>query len=597
MGRAKKLGTMMRDLPMHLRRLGFGHVRYLLAGVVARWLTYWALYGRRGDRVRFGILVGADRDDDAAFERVPASRARRIVGLGLILGFGLIFVGVSLSYDVLRAILVTLALGLAGAVASLSLWVLRLTQMRTQAGVLLAAARSTYSSATFTSWADLAVDPTTRGAIEAAMRASDSEELTIGRIDAAGRFLGLFGELPGVEPVSREDFVSRSGSGLDVVLTGGRVLACEQFQDSGTRFIRQCYHLAALYGKANVPAIHHVDEQSSRLYTNFIPGRALSSPGGDAKSENRPRAELWHRVEDQLDVIHSSGVAGLGLQGEGIMVDPGSVPWFTDFRQADTFRSTSSVAFALRRDLDRMRFNRFYGRTVLTERSARSALVAQVGSSVDQRSWYSTIDFGQGLVVGPIWITSHGPGRWTYLNHGVVAPLVKGKRVLDLGSNNGVLPMMMLRDGAAEVVGVELSESNVRSAVLVRRVFEWRDTRRYRFNVHHGDMLEVLDRDWGDFDVVTAFCSLYYLDAEDMARVVRRASELAPLMVLQANNLSKPSDRREKASLTYLSALLEDNGFPRVEVHAPPGYSRPIVVGRVAESNPIASGSTDAGTH
>lgn len=580
MGRARKLGSILRDLPMHLGRLGLGYFRYLVTGVLAPWLTYWILYGTPGDRVRFGILVSTEGDHDVALERVPARRGRRIVGGGLILGFGLVFIVVTFWFGVLRAILVTLALGLAGVVASLSLWVLRLAQMRTQAGVLLAAAQSTYSSDTFAAWADMPLDPTTRNVIEAAMRDSESEELTIGRVDAKGRFLALFGDLPGVEPVSREGFADRNGSELEVVLTGGQVLLCEQFRDSGTRFVRQWYHLAALYGKANVPAIHHVDEQRSRIYSSFISGRALSTSIGSAGVEHEISEEFWTEAESQLDAIHASGVAGLGLGGEGVIVGPGGVPWFSGFREADTFRSTSSLAFALRRDQDRMRFNRLYGRSLLTERSARSALVAQVGSSVDQRSWYSTIDFGRGLIVGPIWITSHGPGRWAYLNHDVVAPLVKGKRVLDLGSNNGVLPMMMLRDGAAEVVGVELAEANVRSARLVREVFEWRDMQRYRFNVHHCDMLEVLGRDWGHFDVVTAFCSLYYLGADDMAKVVRRASELAPIMVIQANILSKPTDRHERASIGFLQHLLECNGFPEVELSAPRGYGRPILVGR-----------------
>jgi len=582
MSRVSRLSGIFRDLPVHLRRLGPAYVGYLLFGIVVPWLTYWVLYGAHGDRVRFGILVGDGEPDDGTLERLPGRRLRRVIGLGVILGFAIAFLVVGHSYGVLRAVLVTLALGLAGTVATLSIWVLQLAQMRRQAGALLEAARLAYSSDTFSSWADLRVDPETRRAVEAAMRDSASEELVIGRIDGMGRLQGVFGELGGMKPVAQAEFVDRSDSEFDVVLTGGQVLVRERFKDSGTRFVRQWYHLAALHARANVPAIHHVDEERSRIYSSFVPGRSLSALCGNEGVDGAMSDEFWAEAEDQLDRIHASGIAGLELDGAGVVVGPDGLPWFTGFRDADTYRSTSGVAFAVRRDQDRVRFNRLFRRSLLTERSARSALVAQVGSSVEQRNWYSTIDFGRGLVVGPVWITSHGPGRWRFLNHDVVAPLVRGRRVLDLGCNNGVLPMMMMRDGAAEVVGVELSVPNVRSARLVREVFEWRDVRKYDFTVHQSNMLEVLRRDWGVFDVVTAFCSLYYLEADDMSKIVQRCAELAPTMILQANNLSKPPGRRERASLEFLRRLLEDNGFPVVEVYAPSGYSRPIVVGRVA---------------
>jgi len=133
-------------------------------------------------------------------------------------------------------------------------------------------------------------------------------------------------------------------------------------------------------------------------------------------------------------------------------------------------------------------------------------------------------------------------------------PPLTGKRVLDLGSNNGVMSMMMLRAGASEVIGLEISPSHVEKAQLVHSIYEWRDMRRYTLQIHNCDMLETLRTDWGKFDLVTAFCSLYYLEIDDMARVVRKASELAPIMVIQANI---GGSKRKKASVTFLKKLLE----------------------------------------
>ena len=42
-------------------------------------------------------------------------------------------------------------------------------------------------------------------------------------------------------------------------------------------------------------------------------------------------------------------------------------------------------------------------------------------------------------------------------------------------------------------------------------------------------------------------------------------------------------NKAEKSSLSFLRALLEEHGFPRVDVFAPAGYSRPLLIGRRKE--------------
>ena len=73
---------------------------------------------------------------------------------------------------------------------------------------------------------------------------------------------------------------------------------------------------------------------------------------------------------------------------------------------------------------------------------------------------YSTAYLGYGLNIGKPWSISHGIGRWVYRLHEPISPIIRNKRVLDLGSNTGVLPLIMLMSGAKEVIGVELDELN-----------------------------------------------------------------------------------------------------------------------------------------
>ena len=84
---------------------------------------------------------------------------------------------------------------------------------------------------------------------------------------------------------------------------------------------------------------------------------------------------------------------------------------------------------------------------------------------------------------------------------------------------------MMLRAGATEIVAVEQSELLAECAERHRRIMEWQDLRDYALKIRVGDMRSFLTADWGRFDVVTAFCSLYYLPDADMEAIVRRASE------------------------------------------------------------------------
>ena len=135
-------------------------------------------------------------------------------------------------------------------------------------------------------------------------------------------------------------------------------------------------------------------------------------------------------------------------------------------------------------------------------------------------------------------------------------------------------------------MAVERSSEQVQRARHLRRLFEWRFIRRFDIDLRCADMRAVLDGDWGRFDLVTAFCSLYYLEEDDMRRVVGRAAELAPVLVLQAKTDTRATaadNKAEKSALQFLRALLTEHGFARVEVVAPEGYTRPLLIGRRSE--------------
>jgi hypothetical protein len=137
---------------------------------------------------------------------------------------------------------------------------------------------------------------------------------------------------------------------------------------------------------------------------------------------------------------------------------------------------------------------------------------------------------------------------------------------------------MMLRAGALSVVGIEGSPEIADLARLNARILAWRDIRPYDLRIVTGDMRRCLSEDFAPVDVVTAFCSLYYLTEEDMARVIARAASWGATLVLQAN---EAIDNLPAGAAT-LRRLMQENGYPAVEVHAFSGFARPLLVGRIA---------------
>jgi SAM-dependent methyltransferase len=262
------------------------------------------------------------------------------------------------------------------------------------------------------------------------------------------------------------------------------------------------------------------------------------------------------------------------------MIDERDGAWLIDFDGSRCFRSTTGLRYRYERDRDRRLFNRLYGADLLTEEAVRRVMKSEGRGGGE--GWYAPIDFGSGLTVGHFWSFESGTGRWETITRQAVADLVKGRRVLDLGSNNGIFPMLMLQSGAREVLGIERSPEFIRRAELVKRVFEWRDQRRYGLHMYEGDMRDATTRDWGPLDVVTAFCSLYYLEADQMAEIVRWAADHAPVIVLQGNDSTRAEaghDKAAKSSSAFLEELLRRNGFERVEVHRGRGHPRPILIG------------------
>jgi 2-polyprenyl-3-methyl-5-hydroxy-6-metoxy-1,4-benzoquinol methylase len=292
-------------------------------------------------------------------------------------------------------------------------------------------------------------------------------------------------------------------------------------------------------------------------------------------------------VETLMDAAHRLGITGLDRGFKTLIRAADGSLRFEDLSGARRYPA-GTVRFLASRDRDRIAFNSRFGTDLMTEQKARQAIAAHQAAVSKVHRHYAPIDFGGGLTLGQIASTDSGTGRWDFFNADVVAPLVHRKRVLDLGSNNGSLPLMMARAGAAKVLGIEGTAAVADFARLNARILAWRDIRDYDLQIRTGDMRLFLSENLGSFDVVTAFCSLYHLPEADMAAVIRKAASMGAVLILQANDAidDLPAKRGD------LSRLMRENGYPSVTIYSPPGFMRPLLVGT---STPLHLGGGEAG--
>jgi hypothetical protein len=305
-------------------------------------------------------------------------------------------------------------------------------------------------------------------------------------------------------------------------------------------------------------------------------GRTLGATGTPVRAADGGADVAAIQVE--LERLHSIGIAGV------LTARRGAVPTWA--RTAPRFDSGDRLLFQLLRDRDRSLFAAATGRPLTTYARARREIAAA-------GPWgYGPVDFGLGVTAGRFWSTGSGTGRWETFNRHHM-PDVTGMRILGLGANNASMLMPLLRLGAREVVAFELDPERARRALLVQHLFEWRDARSYALDMRVADMRDVIDLDIGRFDLVTALCSLYYVPADDLTRLLARLTELAPAIVAQANR-NRAGARHAGKSVGYLRDALSRAGWVDVRVVGEGTFPRPLLFARASPARADTATAVDA---
>lgn len=469
-----------------------------------------------------------------------------------------------------------------------------------------------------------------------------ANEVVIAEIDQDGFLLSYFGPIRNAITISKKEFLPRKRFKLEVVIINGQVGIKKHYNDDKLSFVNE---IDALYNLGlagrNVPAIMDIDFNNLTLTFSYILGSVLreelAKRGAvvyDRDVINNPeyihllqkkrwieyiqklkdvlidlfglhpeqKRWIWikcsqklkyvlsgvigsHFMENlfaELKKVHATGFVLKDVKYGNIIIEKESgKPFFIDFDGSMNCSFLGKHFFKFIRDRDIEKFNMIFCTEMLTYKRIKEQITSKNVPHIN--NFYAPVYFGDGLRIGPIWSVDRGYGRWHFtLKH--YLPLISGRRILDLGANNSFYALQLLRNGAEEVIGVELDSRFIAQGNYIKKVFEWADNTSYNFRYIQANMKEIPTMNLGNFDMVMALCSMYYLDDDSISSLIRYISTITDVFVLQCN-IATDMDRIDpyvytKASIEYAVKAIECNGFPVTQVIAPYGYSRPLVIGR-----------------
>lgn len=436
------------------------------------------------------------------------------------------------------------------------------------------------------------------------------EDIVLASIDQDGFLCPRFELLWPAPRVTADAFLARDRFDLTVVDTDGWVGVQKDFRGNKVAFANELeasLDLAA--AGCHVPPIFRVNFERLSITFAYIDGLVVreSLAQAGAPMRDRDRQPGWTkrdtdriyrerrlagralvdevvgrdnivRIGDALLGIHRAGYAlGDVKYGNIIIESTTRKPYFVDCEMALPLRRFSPASATYLRDRDAETLNLLFGTDLLTAKALRRTPFPE------QDNLYSPLYAGHGIRWGAIWNPDLGILRWRHMLANDL-PIPRGGRILDLGANSGFNALQMLRAGAKEVVGIEIDPVAMKQGMFLKRVFEWTDNADYRFSYVQGSNGDVGSMNLGRFDLITAFCTLYYLSASAMAKTVRDLSQLTDTLVLQCNT-DRAIERTDpetfmKASLPFNMELVRHNGFPKVKVIERRGSSRPLLIAR-----------------
>jgi hypothetical protein len=446
------------------------------------------------------------------------------------------------------------------------------------------------------------------------------KEICIGDVDQDGLIISYYGSIKDIPTVSRDNSLKKTRFSMRVILFDGFVAIKKEYIGDRTSFLNELIglHKASQAG-CNAPKILDIDFDKLIITFSFITGKNLREmialAGGIIRDhdiqKNHTLMSLslknrWNNYLEEgrkyiTEVIDSKQIDEIFIElkklhsvylelydikyGNVIIERITKTPYLIDFDSSIKYNSTLGL-FRSMMDRDIEKFNKFFIQDKLTYKRLKERI--RTRDIPYYNKLYAPVYLGHGLRIGNIWDINVGHGRWNFILKKSL-PKLSGKRILSLGANNGYNEMQMIRHGASEVIGIERDVEYIDQGNFLKEAFEWADNKFHNFKYINIDMQNIPTKKLGSFDLVTAFCSLYYLDDNTIRNLVSYVNTITDVLILQCNvrrNIGRDDlNQYKRASLEYNINVAKENGFPEIEVIAPYGYSRPLIIARKHKNN------------
>lgn len=214
------------------------------------------------------------------------------------------------------------------------------------------------------------------------------------------------------------------------------------------------------------------------------------------------------------------------------------------------------------------------------------------------REWYQPVDFGDGIIAdvtrppswepAPEFNAERGVGKWNYIIKRNM-PDLNGKRILDLGCNNGIISIQLAKSGAKEVIGIDRNEiihqktynelpaqDIIAQATFIKKAFELKENSEYPITYIAHDIANIDELNLGKFDLIVSLCVLYH-EMEGMPKILKKLANMTDQLILQTS-LTHGGELAKWADLYNHVKLVHEAGFSKIRIDAPIGYHLPMIV-------------------
>ena len=193
----------------------------------------------------------------------------------------------------------------------------------------------------------------------------------------------------------------------------------------------------------------------------------------------------------------------------------------------------------------------------------------------------STAYFYNGLTIGNPLNINHGYGRWKIIIENKLISTLENKSVIDFGSNNCILPIYMLTEGKAKNVDcVELFDDLCEVGKSFKYIMEAQLNKPIKMKIINDNMYNYIKTKNFNYDLATFFCSLYYLEENQIIECIDILSKKVKFLLIQSNLQTTVTDRSKKSNYEFLKKIVEKNNFEIIDSYNYKINPRPLFLAK-----------------